>query len=149
MLQNEATTKQRKLVLLFLVTVAHGWSKYNTKWPLNFSSRGSDKVQLIVCNTSRCLQEDYSNPPPATLHSSLLTLINNVRSTSLPMPHSPLWQFSKSNANPVAGLCETALHNIDCHSQLGEWGKGFLFTSNPRLAQPAPKTQPAESDQWV
>lgn len=68
--------------------------------------------------------------------------MGNVRSTSLLMPRSPLWQFSKSNANPIVGLCETAFRNIDCHSQLGEWGKGLVFTSNLRLAQSAPKTQP-------
>lgn len=115
---------------------------YDSDWPLNFSSRGSDKVQLIVFTHYDACKKIIQILPPATVHSSLLTLISNVRSTSLLMPHSPLWQFSKSNANPVASLCKTAFHNIDCHSQLGERGKGLVFTSNLRLAQSAPKTQP-------
>lgn len=57
--------------------------------------------------------------------------------SSLLTPRSPLWQFSKSNANPVVGLCKKASHNIDCHSQLREWGKGLVFTSKQPEASAA------------
>lgn len=137
------------------VALVHTWCTFlwvaksdcDLVWPLNLPSRRSDKVHLIVLRHEGAHKYIIHILLLSTVRSSFLMLIGAV--SSLLTPRSPLWQFSKSNANPVVGLCKKASHNIDCHSQLREWGKGLVFTSNLRLAQPAPKTQLAQSDQWV
>jgi len=142
------TGSKKLLPLLYSFSLAlHRWPDLNMTFELIVKRVRQSSAHCF--ETLSLLKGDYSNA--TTAHSTLLpvTLIGGVRSTSLLKPRSPLWQFSKSNANPIAGLSKTVFHIIDCHSQLWEWGKGRVFTSNLRLEQAAPKAHPAESDQRV
>lgn len=65
-------------------------------------------AQLIVLTHLASLKKIIQILPPTTLLLLPLTLIANVRSTFPSMLPSPLSQFSKSNANPIAGSREAS-----------------------------------------